>query len=71
MSYVSTRTDIKDAWEEFYAASEHLGNVLHDAAKKIDFTQRRVLIMLYLEAQLKADRFKLESDFTEVIDGNV
>lgn len=67
MSYVATRQDISEAWEKFYLASEELGNVLKDATCNAAFTQRQTWIMQYLEAQLKADRFKIEKDVNEVL----
>lgn len=69
MSYVATRQDISEAWEKFYLASEELGNVLKDATYNTTFTQRQTLTMQYLEAQLKADRYKIEDDVNEVLKG--
>lgn len=66
MSYVATSKDIDEAWEEFYLASERLGNTLKDATYNTNFTQRQVIIMNYLETQLKTDRCKLEIDFKDL-----
>ena len=69
MSYVANRNDIKDRWDEFYRASEKLGEVLKDAEYNSAFTQRQVLQCGYLEAQLKADRYKIWEDINEVLEG--
>lgn len=43
MSYVADRNDIKEKWDEFWRASEKLGEVLKDAEYNSTFTQRQVL----------------------------
>ena len=69
MSYVSNRNDIKEKWDEFWRASERLGEVLKCAELNSTFTQRQVLQCRYLEAQLKADRHKIWEDINDVLEG--
>lgn len=68
MSYVADRNDIKERWDEFHRASEKLGEVLKDAEYNSTFTQRQVLQCGYLEAQLKADRYKIWEEINEVLE---
>lgn len=69
MSSFADRDDIKERWDEFYRASEKLGEVLKDAEYNSTFTQRQVLQCGYLEAQLKADRYKIWEEINEVLEG--
>lgn len=59
MSYIATRGDIRNRWDKFWRASEELGEVLKDVEHNPNFTQSQVLQCRYLEAQLKADRYRL------------
>lgn len=70
MSYVADRNDIKEMWDEYNRASEKLGEVLKDAMDNSTFTQRQVLQCGYLDAQLKADRYKIQEEIIEVLEGN-
>lgn len=69
MSYVANRNDIKERWDEFYQASEELREVLEDAKYNSTFTLKQVLQCEYLEAQLKADRYKIWVTISEVLKG--
>lgn len=68
MSYVATRNDIKESWDEFCRASEELGKVVLDAKYNSTFTQTQVLQCSYLDAQLQADRYKLLKEIKEVLE---
>lgn len=69
MSYVANRNDIKERWDEFYQASEELREVLEDAKYNSTFTPKQLLQCGYLEAHLKADRYKIWETISEVLKG--
>lgn len=69
MSYVADRNDINEKWKEFKRASQELGGVLLDAKYNSTFTQRQVQQCNYLDAQLRADRYKIWEEINEVLEG--
>ena len=69
MSYVADRNDIKEKWKEFWRASQELSGVLLDSKYNSTFTQRQVQQCNYLDAQLRADRYKIWEEIIEVLEG--
>ena len=69
MSYVADRNDIKERWDEFWLASKKLGEVLKDAQYNSTFTEGQALQCGYLDAQLRADRYKIWKEINEVLEG--
>ena len=68
MSYRATREDISDAWEEYYIASETLGNTLDDAQYNVTLNQKQHSLCKYLDAQLQADRLRIEQDIQKILE---
>ena len=69
MSYVADRNDSKEKWKEFRRASQELGGVLLNAKYNSTFTERQVLQCGYLDAQLRADRYKIWEEIYDVLEG--